>query len=309
VTGVKLKINSQWIAENLHIAPEYQVSIVKSIVIVLALIIIRSIVLKVADRRLKDEQAFYRFQKTTQYIFWLFLTILVGRIWFQGIESLATFFGLVSAGIAIALKDPIVNLAGWIFIFWEKPFGVGERIEIGGVKGDVIDITAFQFSILEIGGEDRPEVNTGRIVSIPNNKVFIEKLANYERSFPFIWDQLCTQVTFESDWQRAKEIFERLGEKYSKKYSQQEINNFKQASKHLFFSFKDFSPMVHTTVKDCGIEIALRFIVEPRLKRSTRTKIWEEILKEFAKDSKIDFAYPTRRIYNNLTEGTVKNSA
>jgi len=284
-------------------------AIFKSLLIVLALIIIRFIIIRIADRRFKDEQGFYRFQKTTQYIFWLFLIILVGRIWFQGIQSLATFFGLVSAGIAIALKDPLVNLAGWIFIFWEKPFEVGERIEIGKVKGDVIDVGAFQFSLLEIGGGESAEVNTGRIINVPNALVFTESLANYEKSFPFIWDSISTQVIFEADWQAAKEIFVKLGEKYSKKYSNEEINHFKRASKHLFISFKDFSPVVNTTVRDCGVEITLRYMVEPRLKRKVRTALWEEILKEFAGNSKIDFAYPTRRVYNNITEGIVKGPA
>ena len=303
--GIDLKVTSKWITETLYITPKYQGMILQSLLVIFALIIIRFIVLRIADRKFKDEQAFYRFQKTTKYIFWLFLIVLVGRIWFQGIQSLATFFGLVSAGIAIALKDPLVNLAGWLFIFWEKPFEVGERIEVCGVKGDVIDITAFQFNLLEIGGEEKSEVNTGRIINVPNSRVFTDTLANYEKSFPFIWDNIKTQVTFESNWQTTKEIFLKIGEKFSKKYSPEEISDFKRTSKHLFMSFKEFEPVVNNTVKDSGVEISLRYMVEPRLKRKMRTAIWEEILTQFGENSDIDFAYPTRRFYHPLSESTV----
>jgi len=307
--GINLKLVSKYVEETLFITPQYQVNILKSLLIVLVLIIIRFVIVRIADKRFKNQQTFYRFQKSTNYIFWLFLLILVGRIWFHGIQSLATFFGLVSAGIAIALKDPLVNLAGWMFIFWVKPFDVGERIEVGDVKGDVIDVGAFQISLLEIGKGANAEVHTGRIINVPNSVVFTKSLANYDKSFPFIWDHLKTQVTFESDWKIAKEIFEKIGEKFSKKYSEQEINHFKRASKHLFFSFKDFSPVVNTTIKDCGIEISLKYMVEPRIKRKMRTAIWEEVLTEFAGNPSIDFAYPTQRFYNNLTEGKVKASA
>ena len=305
---MNIKIISKYITETLYITPHYQLAIGKSLLIILALIIIRFVVLRIADRKFKDEQAFYRFQKTTKYLFWVFLIVLVGRIWFQGIQSLATFFGLVSAGIAIALKDPLVNLAGFIYIFWDKPFEVGQRIEIGNVKGDVIDIGAFQFNLLEIGGGDGPEMNTGRILHLPNSKVFVESLANYDKTFPYIWDQISTQVTFESDWKAAKEIFKKLGEKYSLKYTDAEIYAFKRAAKDVLIPFKDFSIVAFTTVKDCGVEVRVRYMVNPRERGKIKTAMWEEILTDFGKEPNVDFAYPTKRIYNNITEGKVKGS-
>jgi small-conductance mechanosensitive channel len=189
---INIKIISKWIEQTLYINPEYQENILKSLIIILALVIIRFIVIRIADQKIKNQQVFYRFQKTTKYFFWFFLIVLVGRIWFQGIQSLATFLGLVSAGIAIALKDPLVNLAGWAFIFWQKPFEVGERIELAGVKGDVIDINTFQFDLLEVRKEGKRETNTGRIIHMPNGKIFTDSLSNYDKTFPFIWDVIST---------------------------------------------------------------------------------------------------------------------
>lgn len=302
---INLKVISKWITETLYINPDYQVNILKSLIIILALLIIRFIVIRVADRKIEDQQVFYRFQKTAKYTFWFFLLILVGRVWFVGIQSLATFFGLVSAGIAIALKDPLVNLAGWAFIFSQKPFEVGERIEVAGVKGDVIDINVFQFDLLEVRREGKRETNTGRIVHVPNGKIFTDSLGNYDKTFPFIWDVISTEVTFESNWKKVKEIFEEIGEKYSKKYSEEEKIRFKRATRNLYITL-DFDPVIFTVVQDCGVEIILRYTVEPRERGFVRSKIWEEILDRFAESPDIDFAYPTQRFYNNVTEGKVK---
>lgn len=304
---INIKIISKWIEQTLYINPEYQENILKSLIIILALVIIRFIVIRIADQKIENQQVFYRFQKTTKYFFWFFLIVLVGRIWFQGIQSLATFLGLVSAGIAIALKDPLVNLAGWAFIFWQKPFEVGERIELAGVKGDVIDINTFQFDLLEVRKEGKRETNTGRIIHMPNGKIFTDSLSNYDKTFPFIWDVISTQVTFESNWKNAREIFEEVGEKFSKRYSEEEIHRFKRATRNLYITL-EFEPVVFTAVQDCGVEIILRYIVEPRSRGIVRTKMWEEILTKFAENPDIDFAYPTQRFYNNLTEGKVKGS-
>jgi hypothetical protein len=98
--------------------------------------------------------------------------LVIGRIWLTGMETLVTFLGLLSAGIAIALKDPLINIAGWVYILARKPFNVGERIEINNVAGDVIDIRIFQFSILEIGNWVQADQSTGRVLHIPNGVIF-----------------------------------------------------------------------------------------------------------------------------------------
>jgi len=90
---------------------------------------------------------------------------------------------LLSAGIAIALKDVFVNLAGFIFIMWRQPLEVGHRIQIGEVAGDVVDIRPFQFTILEIGNWVDADQSTGRMIHIPNGKIFTENLANYHFGF------------------------------------------------------------------------------------------------------------------------------
>src|SRR3989441_12617332 len=110
------------------------------------------------------------------------------------------------SGLAIALKDPVTNLAGWIFIVWRRPFEVSDRVEIGGHKGDVIDIRLLQFTLNEIGNWVNADQSSGRIIHIPNGKVFTEPVANYDKGFKYIWNEVPVLVTFESDWRQAKAI-------------------------------------------------------------------------------------------------------
>ena len=112
----------------------------------------------------------------------------------------------MSAGVAIALKDPLTNIVGWFFILSRTPFAVGDRVQIGVHSGDVIDINFFKFTLMEIGHWGEGEQSSGRILHIPNGKVFIDTLANYSKGFKYIWNEVPVLVTFESDWKQAKKM-------------------------------------------------------------------------------------------------------
>ena len=154
-----------------------QAKLIKTIVAILAFIIIRRIFLKIINRRTSDALIRYRTQKTSTYIIGVLAFIIIGRIWFDGIQSIATYLGLLSAGLAIALKEPITNIFGWAFILWRVPFTVGDRVQLGENSGDVIDINFFNFTLMEIGHWAEGNSATGRIVHVPNGKVFIDTLA------------------------------------------------------------------------------------------------------------------------------------
>jgi small-conductance mechanosensitive channel len=228
---------------------------------------------------------------------------LVVRVWFAGIQSLATFLGLITAGLAIALKDLVTSLAGWIFILWRRPFIVGDRIQVGEHRGDVIDVRVFKFSLMEIGNWVDAEQSTGRIIHIPNSLVLTNVLANYSQGFRFIWQEIPVLITFESNWQKAKEILLEIANKYALHLSSEAEKRVKEASKKYMVFYTTLTPTVYTTVKDSGVMLTIRYMIEPRKRRGSEQEIWEAILTEFGKNSDIDFAYPTTRFYNNPTEG------
>jgi small-conductance mechanosensitive channel len=211
--------------------------------------------------------------------------------------SIATFLGLASAGMAIALHDTIANLAGWVFIVSRTPFKVGNRIQIGETSGDVIDIRLFQFSVIEMGNWVQADQSTGRIVHIPNSRVLREPLANYETGFDYIWHEIPVTVTFESNWEKAKEILNEISKTKTEHLSNDAQAQIKRAAMKYLIYFRYLTPIVYTTVLDNGISLTIRYIIKPRKRRSSEQDIWEAILKEFAKHDDISLAYPTTRFY------------
>src|SRR6266511_581164 len=149
-----------------------------SVLVIAGLWLLQRLVLAVVYRRVTDPWTRYRWRKTTTYVLIVAGVLVVGREWLGLFGSIGTFLGLVSAGVAIALKDPLVNLAGWAFIVWRRPFDVGDRIEIAGHKGDVIDQRLFQFTLNEIGVWVDAEQSTFFINHTPNEKIYTLPLHN-----------------------------------------------------------------------------------------------------------------------------------
>ncbi|MCB1121061.1 MAG: mechanosensitive ion channel family protein [Verrucomicrobiae bacterium] len=245
----------------------------------------------------------YRMRKTITYIIWPIAFLVVGRIWFTGFQALSTYLGLLSAGLAIALQSPLINLAGWIFILWRKPFIAGDRVQIGESRGDVIDQRIFMFSLLEIGNWVDADQSTGRVIHIPNGKIFTEVLANYGQGLHYIWNEVGVLVTFESDWKTAKEILFKVVQEHGTSISDAAQKQLRDAAKKFMIFYKNLTPTVYTSVKDCGVMLTIRYLCDPRQRRGTEQRLWESILEEFARHDDIDFAYPTQRFYMNDREG------
>jgi small-conductance mechanosensitive channel len=188
--------------------PEAQAKLLQSIVIILLLGAVRWSVHRVLRRRVEDVSQRYYWTRVTTYTIAVIGILMVARVWFSGIGSVIEYLGIVSAGLVIAMHEAVANLAGWGFILSRRPFQVGDRIQIGENAGDVIDIRLFQFSVLEIRNWVDADQSTGRILHIPNGKVFRETLANFTRGFNFVWHEIPVLITFESNWQQAEEILQ-----------------------------------------------------------------------------------------------------
>jgi small-conductance mechanosensitive channel len=294
---------NEWIQQTLGFSPEFQSKVFMSVAAVVLLWIVHGIVVRLVVPRVEDVYVRYRTRKTTGYIIFIVGIIIIGRIWIEGFEALATYFGLLSAGLAIALRDPLVNLVGWLFIMWRKPFEVGDRVEIGNRAGDVIDIRVFQFTLMEIGNWVDADQSTGRVIHIPNGKVFTETLANYSKGFHYIWNEIPVLITFESNWQKAKEILDEIAAKHAEAVSQPAAEKVRQAARKYMIFYRKLTPTVYTTVKDSGILLTVRYLCEPRRRRGSQESIWEGVLLRFAERDDIDFAYPTRRYFDNVAEG------
>ena len=294
---------SHWIEQTLLVPKSAQQHLISTLIIILVIFLLRYLILWVVYRQMKDIRKRYSWRKVITYILTFLGIFLIGRIWFQGFQSAATFLGIFAAGIAIALQDLLANVAGWLFILWRRPFDVGDRIEISGHAGDVIDKRLFMFSLMEIGNWVDADQSTGRVVHLPNGMIFKNPLANYSQGLTHIWNEIPVLVTYESNWEKAKEILLKIANEHAEHLSKEAEKRIVKDAKKFMIFYTKLTPIVYTSVKSSGILLTIRYLSDPRKRRGTEQAIWEAVLREFGACDDIDFAYATTRFYNNITEG------
>lgn len=272
-----------------------QAKIIATLLGIFLIVILRRTIINLFILRLEDVKIRYNWLRATTYVGISFGIIIIGQIWLDGIGSIVTYLGLVSAGIAIALKDPIANITGWLFILWNRPLEAGDRIQLGEHSGDVIDINFFNFTVMEIGNWVDADQNTGRIIHIPNGKIFIETLANYGKGFEYIFNEIPVLITFESEWEKAKKILEKIAKDFGEHPTRSAEQKIKQASQKFLMPNQKLDPVVYTKVGQSGVLLTIRYLCAPHFRRDTEQEIWEEILKEFNLEPNIELAYPTIR--------------
>jgi small-conductance mechanosensitive channel len=277
-----------------------ELRVVETIVVLLVLMLVRQAVYRLVMRRVTDARARYHWGKGISYATAFIGLFVIGRIWFVGFRSIATFLGLVAAGLVISLKEPVSNMAGWFYLLWRRPFVLGDRIQIGEHSGDVIDRRLFQFTILEIGNWIDADQSTGRIIHVPNGRLFHDPVANYTRGFAYLWNEVTMTVTFESDWREAKRLLLEVGERH-RLGADVEAQILAEGAQYMIF-YSTLAPAVFTRGVPHGVELSLRYVCGARQRRGSAQQIWEDVLDALAASDRIDFAYPTQRFYNRAVE-------
>ena len=259
------------------------------------------------SRHIDNDETKYATRKIVRYSLFVVGLFIIGQIWFKGIQSLGTFLGLFTAGLAIALKDVVTNFAGWLYLLWQQPFKIGDRIQIENHQGDVIDIGAFKFTLLEIGNWVDANQSTGRMIRIPNADVFNQPIANYSKGFNYIWYEIPVLLTFESDWKKAKGLFLEVITDYYAPTEEHLKKALKQAKSEYPINYTYTTPTIYTSALDHGICLTLRYMISTRKIRQSTHDIWEELLDIAAEHPTIEFAYPTeRRIIDGIGPEHVK---
>ncbi|MGI9542907.1 MAG: mechanosensitive ion channel family protein, partial [Cyclobacteriaceae bacterium] len=203
----------------------------------------------------------------------------------------------------------ITNLAGWLFILFRKPFVIGDRVQVGKNTGDIIDIRLFQFTMLEIGNWVDADQSTGRIIHIPNARVFSTEQANYSMGFSHVWNEIPVLLTFESSWKKAKEMLHEIATHHASHLTEEAEKQLMEASKRFMIFYSNLDPIVYTKVNDHGVLLTIRYLCLPQRRRTSEQNIWEEVLDTFAEHSDIEFAYPTQRFYNYPQESSGKTNS
>lgn len=294
-------------SEFLGISEDASLKLLLSVALLIVLGIIQFAILKVVFRRVSETVARYKWAKTTRYIITVIGILLVSRIWFEGVGAIGTYIALVAAGLVIVLREPVQDIAGFLFIMWRSPFRLGDRVEVNEVKGDVIDQGLFKFTLMEIGNWVDADQSTGRVVHISNHKVFSGNVFNYTGGFKYIWNEVTVRLTYESNWKKAKELLLKIAQHHSIDMSKKAEEELMEASSSYYLSFNVLTPTVYLHIKDYGIAMTIRYLTDPRKRRATEQSIHEEVLEMIQSHDDIMWAYPTSRVYRSEIDGKDEN--
>ncbi|MEZ4930834.1 MAG: mechanosensitive ion channel family protein [Saprospiraceae bacterium] len=296
---------TQWIYDYLGMSHSFQYKVVATVVVWLLLYILRRLLTHFLLRNVEDVKTSYNWHKTLKYTSNFIFVIIISPIWFVELQSMGTFLGLMTAGLAIALKEPISNFFAWIYIVFKKPFEMGDRVQIGNWEGDILNISFFEFTLLEIKNWVKADQSTGRIIHVPNGLLFTQPVMNYNQAMNYIWNEIPVMVTFESNWQKAKQILLDVEESKLKSLINEAEENLDKAKRKYYVHYNNLTPTVYTTIKENGVMLTLRYLCHPKMRRSSEQLAIEEILLQFVKCPDIHFAYPTTRFYDATKEKKV----
>lgn len=270
--------------------------IAATIVATIVILLLRWLIVRIVKRKPRDPETVFRTRKAVGYGAGVIFVITAFFIWVPSVSDLATWLGLVSAGVAIALSPILLDMAAWMYLVVRRPFEIGDRVEIGVHAGDVIDIRVLRFSILEIGNWVDADQPTGRIIHVPNGMLFSEPLANFTEGFERIWLELSVLITFESDWAKAESLMRAVLESHTEDRTGEQ-RELRRAAQRYLIPDAELDPSVFVEVKDSGVSLTARLFVDARRRREVEDLVWREILTAFAAEPSVQLAYPTVRTY------------
>jgi len=260
--------------------------VVKLAITIVGLLVIRLILgalRRNLPRYVKESQARYRVRKLVTLAGYLLVLLFLALVFKKEFGGLTVVLGLASAGVAFALQEVIISLAGGIAIATGNFYNTGDRIKIGGITGDVFDIGVLSTTLMESGEWVKADLPTGRLVRLPNSQVFREPVFNYSVDFPFLWDEITIPVKYGTNYALAREIFARTLTEVVGDYVEYAKRAWKDVVKKYFTEEPMIDPEVTLIFHDNWIELTGRFITDYRKRRHTKDKIFTRLLEEIDK--------------------------
>lgn len=245
-------------------------------------------------RYVKDGDTRYRLRKFVTLATYVLAVFVISLFFRDQLGGVMVALGVAGAGIAFALQEVIASVAGWFAIHFAHFYKVGDRVEVGGIKGDVIDVSFLRTILMEIREWVDGDLYTGRVVRVANSFVFKAPVFNYSGEFPFLWDEIKVPVKYGGDHKRARKILEDITKRLLTGYSEKADASWEQFSKTYLLDSALTDPMVTMAANDNWIEFTVRYVVDFKKRRTTKDVIFSSILDEFEKtDGAVQIASAT----------------
>lgn len=253
---------------------------------------------KLLKRRIEDSTIRYKAQKGIEIIGYV-LIVLMFLISFtlDDVKDYTIIIGLFTAGLTFTLQELILSIAGSFYIFFVRVYKPGDRIEINGIKGDVIDIDSIYTTIMEMGEWVSSDNYSGRIVKISNAFVFKGPIKNYSMDFPFVWDEINILITYGSDVELAKRILLKTANEQLSDYVHNSKTKWLAMVERYYIENATIDPTAAVRLTDNWIELNLRYITDYKRRRATKHELFDAIEKVVSQtDGKVTLASATLQL-------------
>ncbi len=262
-----------------------------------AILVVRSLVRRALAQRVDDTTTRYRTRKLVEFIGYLVMVLFVATVFSDRLGGLTVALGVAGAGIAFALQEVIVSVAGWITITFGKVYKVGDRVMLGGIKGDVIDVGVLRTTLFELGDWIEGDAYNGRVVRIANSFVFKEPVFSYSADFPFLWDELTIPIRHTSDRVRAQALLEGAAQAITGEYATKVQDTWDQMARNFVIEHARLQPFVTLSADENWVTFRVRYVTDFKMRRTTKDALFRRILDDIdATDGAVSIASAAQEI-------------
>lgn len=254
----------------------YNPTIGRIIAVLVGIIVIMVLVRfshRLLGRSIDSLETRYRARKFASFLGYLVGALLITVVFSEKLGGLTVAFGVAGAGIAFALQEVIASVAGWMAISLAHFYKMGDRVQVGGIKGDVIDVGILRTTLMEIGDWVDGDLYNGRVVRVANSFVFKEPVFNYSGEFPFLWDEVKVPIRYNSNVEQARSIICDVAEEIVGSYADEVRTAWSNLVRTYPIEDAQLDPMVSMTFTDNWIEFTLRYVVNTKNRRGVKDRL------------------------------------
>jgi small-conductance mechanosensitive channel len=253
-------------------------SIISLLIAIVIIAIISAIIKRIIPRHIPDASSRYRARKFVNIVGYIAAITLALVVFSNQLSALSVVLGVAGAGVAFAFQEVIASFAGYLVLHSSNFFKVGDRVMLGGIKGDVIDVGLLRTSLMETGDWINGDRYNGRITKVANSFIFKAPVHNYSGDFPFLWDEIRIPVKTAGDVQYANDKFLEILYEVQGEFTSQAKEYWHKMTEKYMVEDARVDPFVLMRFDENWIDFTLRYVVDYKMRGTTKDKIYKKVL-------------------------------
>lgn len=269
----------EYLSRLTSINKELLLALLISIIIFIVFAILKYVFKILIKDRIENIRKIYFINQSSQVLLNIIEIILLLFVWSDYFKNLMTLISVVSAAMTIALREVIVNFFCGLYIGFKRPFRVEDRIQIDDLKGDVTNISAMNFEVLEVSNKEENGQSTGVVVTFPNSIILTKPVKNINKGFKYIWNEITISVCLDCNLVKNKQELYKIvnGIETIKSIPHKMVNEIQRISPENRVYFNKYDPIIYTKIVDTHIDLTIRYLMLPKKARYIESVIWNKI--------------------------------